>query len=41
MLKICKFFDLNGSGLLRKPDFLKAVAKVGVFVDEDVAEHIF
>ena len=42
MTKICKFFDLNNEGILRKPEFLKAIAKVGVtFSDQEVADHIY
>jgi hypothetical protein len=34
LLKIFKFIDLNGSGEIRKPEFLKAAAKAGVLLDD-------
>lgn len=34
LLKIFKFFDLESSGLLRKSDFLKAIAKAGVVLSD-------
>lgn len=39
LLKIFKFFDLDGSGTLRKTDFLKGIAKAGVVLSEQEVQQ--
>jgi Ca2+-binding EF-hand superfamily protein len=42
LLKIFKFFDLDGTGFLKKTDFIKAIAKAGVILsDIEVINLIF
>jgi Ca2+-binding EF-hand superfamily protein len=41
LVKSFKFFDISNSGEVEFPTFLKAIAKMGVVVDESDLEEFF